>query len=133
MKLAILSLLLVFTTALSQASSDVKQVASNQEFEIKVGERVSVEGLKLSFTAVAEDSRCPKGVDCIWAGNGKIILKVSKAGRRASSINLNTGIEPKHKLYYGYDIKLVSLNPYPQKGEKIKRGDYVATLVVNRK
>jgi hypothetical protein len=133
MKLAILSLLLVFTTALSQASSDVKQVASNQEFEIKVGEKVSVEGLKLSFTAVAEDSRCPKGVDCIWAGNGKIILKVSKAGRRASSINLNTGIEPKHKLYYGYDIKLVSLNPYPQKGEKIKRGDYVATLVVNRK
>ncbi|HEV7374590.1 MAG TPA: hypothetical protein VGN95_07725 [Pyrinomonadaceae bacterium] len=133
MKLAILSLLLVFTTALSQASSDVKQVASNQEFEIKVGEKVSVEGLKLSFTAVAEDSRCPKGVECIWAGNGKIVLKVSKAGRRASSINLNTGIEPKHKLYYGYDIKLVSLNPYPQKGEKIKRGDYVATLVVNRK
>jgi hypothetical protein len=133
MKLAILSLLLIFTTALAQAKSDVKQVALNQEFEIKVGERVSVEGLKLSFVAVAEDSRCPQGVECAWAGNGKIILTASKAGRRLAHINLNTGIEPKHKLYYGYDIKLVSLNPYPKKGAKIKKGDYVATLVVNRK
>jgi hypothetical protein len=133
MKLAILSLLLVFTAALAQASSDVKQVALNQEFEIKVGEKVSVQGLKISFETVAEDSRCPQGVECVWAGNAKVILKVSKAGRRTARINLNTGLEPKHKLYYGYDIKLVSLNPYPKKGEKIKGSDYVATLIVTRK
>lgn len=133
MKSAILSLLLFFTTALAQPASDAKQVALNQEFEIKVGQKVSVEGLRLSFTTVAEDSRCPQGVECIWAGNGKVVLKVSKAGKHSANINLNTGIEPKHKLYDGYDIKLVSLNPYPQKGEKIKRGDYVATVVVTRK
>jgi hypothetical protein len=133
MKLAILSLLLIFTAALAQASGDVKPVVLNQEFEIKVGERVSVEGLKISFGRVAEDSRCPQGVDCIWAGNGKVVLKLSKAGSRPSQVNLNTGIEPKHQLYAGYDIKLVSLKPYPKMGEKIKVSDYVATLVVGRK
>jgi biotin carboxyl carrier protein len=133
MKLAILSLLLVLTTVLAQASGDVKRVKLNQETEIQVGEMVSVGGLKIRFVTVAEDSRCPEGVKCVWAGNGKIVLKVSKAGKHSANINLNTGIEPKHILYAGYDIKLVSLNPYPKEGEKIKKGDYVATLVVNRK
>jgi hypothetical protein len=133
MKLAILSFLLVFTTTLAQPASNVKQVALNQEFEIKVGERVTVGGLKLSFASVAEDSRCPKDVKCVWAGNGKIILRLSKAGKQPANVDLNTGIEPKHKLYYGYDIKLVSLNPYPKEGEKIKGSDYVATVVVTRK
>jgi hypothetical protein len=132
MKLAILSILLVFTTALAQPV-DAKKVALNQEFEIKVGETVSVEGLKISFGTVAEDSRCPEGVKCVWAGNAKVILKLSKGRRRASQINLNTGIEPKHNLYYGYDIKLVKLNPYPKMNERIKGSDYVATLVVSRK
>jgi hypothetical protein len=133
MKLAIFPLLFVLATMLAQPASDVKQVTLKQEFEVKVGEKVSVEALRLSFTGVAEDSRCPKGVECIWAGNAKVTLRVSRAGKHSAQINLNTGIEPKHKLYDGYDIKLVSLNPYPQKGEKIKRGDYVATVVVTRK
>jgi hypothetical protein len=133
MKLAILSLLLIFTTVLAQPASHIKLVALNREFEIKVGEKVSVEGLRLSFERVAEDSRCPKDVKCVWAGNARTILKVSKAGRRTVNIDLNTGIEPKHKIYDGYDIKLVSLNPYPKKDEKIKESDYVATVVVKRK
>jgi hypothetical protein len=134
MKLAIFTLLFVLTTTvLAQPVSDVKQVALNQEFEIKVGERVSVEGLKISFETVAEDSRCPVDVTCVWAGNAKVILKLSKTGRRPARINLNTGLEPKQKLYYGYDIKLVKLSPRSKKGEKIKMGDYVATLVVTRK
>ena len=136
MKLAILPLLFVLTTAaavLAQPAPDVKQAALNQEFELKAGEKVSVEGLKIDFEMVAEDSRCPVDVTCVWAGNAKVVLKVSKRGRRASGFTLNTGLEPRHKLYYGYDVKLVSLNPHLKKGEKIKKGDYVARLVVTRK
>lgn len=136
MKLAIFPLLFVLAaTALTQPAGNVKQVALNQEFDVKVGETVKVgsTGLKISFTAVAEDSRCPKNVTCVWAGNAKINLKLSKAGKRTADINLNTGLEPKHQLYYGYDVKLVSLNPYPEKDVKIKKDDYVATLVISRK
>jgi hypothetical protein len=135
MKLAILPLLFILTTAWVQPASDLKQVALGQEFEIKVGERVLVEnaGLKLSFEAVTEDSRCPEGVTCVWAGNAKVALKVSKTRRRVAHIKLNTGIEPRHKLYHSYDVKLVSLNPPRKKDSKVKQGDYVATLVVSRK
>lgn len=132
---AIFSLLFIFTTAWPQPVSVGKEAALDQEFEIKIGQRVSIkkEGLTVSFTRVAEDSRCPEGVQCIWAGNGKIVLRVSKARRRAATMRLNTGMEPKQEDYRGYDVKLVSLNPYPKEGVVIKRKHYVATLIVSRK
>lgn len=135
MKSAILSLLFLLTTVWPQPASDVKRVALSQEFEIKVGETVSIEnkGLQISFRTVAEDSRCPEGMGCVWQGNAKIVLTLSQAGRRPANINLNTTLEPKHKLYDGYDLKLVRLNPYPKKDVRIEKGDYVATLVVSKK
>lgn len=135
MKLAMLPLLFILTTAWAQPAKDAKQVALGEEFELKVGEKVSVEkaGLNVSFEAVTEDSRCPVDVTCVWAGNAKVALKVSKTGRRAVGLKLNTGLEPKHQIYHGYDVKLVGLNPHLKKGEKINKNDYVATLVVTRK
>jgi hypothetical protein len=99
-----------------------------------VGEQVSIKeaGLKISFSLVKEDSRCPKGVNCIWAGNGKILLKVSKGRGQAASVELNTGIEPQHHRFQDYDIKLVGLDPYPEQDVTIKRGQYVATLMVSK-
>ena len=129
------SLFLFFSmTGWSEPPSKVKRVSLGKEFTIRVGEQVVIQeaGLKISFSAVKEDSRCPTGVNCIWAGNGKIIVKVSKTGRKAADVELNTGIEPKHQSYHEYDIKLVGLNPYPKKDVNIGRGDYVATLIVSK-
>ena len=130
------SLLFIFTTIVwPQPLSGGKEVALNQEFEIKVGERVSIkeEGLKVSFASVAEDSRCPEGVQCIWAGNVKIVLRLSKTGRRAAAMRLNTNLEPTQDDYRGYDVKLVSVNPHPKKDVRIKKKEYVATLIVSKK
>jgi hypothetical protein len=72
-------------------------------------------------------------VTCVWAGNGKVQLRLSKAGKRAALIKLNTNLDPKQDAYRGYEVKLVGLNPYPKKDVHIKKRDYVATLVVTRK
>ena len=133
---AILSFLFLFTTATTaQPVERIKEAALDKEFEIRIGEQVSIEneGLRISFSHVAEDSRCPEGVQCIWAGNGKIVLRVSKARKGAASMRLNTGLEPRQDAYRGYDVKLVSLNPYPKEGMPIKRKQYVATLIVSKK
>jgi hypothetical protein len=135
MKLAIFPLLFVMTatTVLAGPATDVKQVPLNQEFEIKVGEKVLVEGLRLSFEAVTEDSRCPVDVTCVWAGNAKVLLKLSRLRRRPAQLKLNTGLEPRHLPYDGFDVKLIGISPSRKKAERIKRGDYVARLVVTRK
>lgn len=133
---AILSLLFIFSAAVAPPAESVpKEAALGQEFEIRIGQQVSIkrEGLRVSFTSLAEDSRCPEGVKCIWAGNGKVVLRLSKAGRRAGWMRLNTTLDPKQDDYRGYDVKLVSLSPYPKKDVPIKRKEYVATLVVSRK
>jgi hypothetical protein len=132
---AILSFLFLFTSVAAQPVSRTKEAALNEEFEIKVGKQVSIrdERLKVSFSYVAEDSRCPEGVQCIQAGNGKIVLSLSKAGKRSGKITLNTMRDPKHDAYREYDVKLVKLNPYPKKDVHVRKKEYVATLVVSRK
>jgi hypothetical protein len=132
---AILSFLFLFTSIAAQPVTRTKEAALDQEFEIKIGKQVSIrdERLKVSFNYVAEDSRCPEGVQCIQAGNGKIVLSLSKAGKRSGKITLNTMRDPKHDAYREYDVKLVSLNPYPKKDVHIRKKEYVATLVVSRR
>src|SRR4051794_30365252 len=113
MKLAVLPLLFLFAVTLAHPASGVKSPTLNQSFDLKVGQTVSVQDtrLRVSFQSVAEDSRCPEDVTCVWAGNAKIVLTLSKGGRRPATINLNSGLNPRHITFQGYDIKLVGVKP----------------------
>ncbi len=112
---------------------DKKGVALNKEFDVKVGQEVTVEGenLKISFGSVGEDSRCPEGVNCIWAGNAKIAVRLQK-GKSTASLELNTGVDPKRSSYLGYEVGLVALRPYPKMNTTIDNKGYVATLIVSK-
>jgi hypothetical protein len=130
--LAILSMTFLFLAGWMQQSCDTKEVALKQEFKLKVGQEMLVKeaGIKVSLEAIVEDSRCPTGVNCIWAGNGKVSIKLSKAKSDSASVELNTYQGPKSAAYEGYEIRLVRLDPYPKNGVNISKNDYVATLVV---
>jgi hypothetical protein len=136
MTAAILPFLFILTSALAPgAAAPAKDAALDQEFEVRVGQWVTIEGerLRVTLSRVAEDSRCPEGVTCVWAGNAKVVLRLSKGRRRASTLTLNTGMDPKQAAFRGYEVKLVKLDPYPKEKRRIRRRDYVATLVVSRK
>jgi hypothetical protein len=62
---------------------------------------------------VIEDSRCPRDVNCIWAGNAKVKLLVSKGKKRSQEVELNTGIEPTTVSVFGYEVSIKELTPYP--------------------
>ena len=135
MTTAILPFLFILTSALAPPAAPARDAALDSEFDIRVGQRVTIEGerLRVTFDRVAEDSRCPEGVQCVWAGNARVVLRLSKARRRASTMSLNTGVDPKQARYRGYEVKLVKLDPYPKEGRRLRRRDYVATLVVSRR
>src|SRR5262245_2914355 len=38
-------------------------------FEMKPDEVVAIQGLRITFEGVADDSRCPTGAQCVWAGD----------------------------------------------------------------
>jgi hypothetical protein len=132
---AIFSFLFIFATAPAEHATVTKGATLGQEFEVRLGRQVSIEheGLTVAFNSLVEDSRCPQGVTCVWAGNGKVLLRLSKTGKRPALMRLNTNLDPKQDAYRGYDVKLVDLRPYPKKDVSIKKRDYVATLIVTRK
>jgi hypothetical protein len=113
--------------------SELKRVGLDREFNLRPGQGalVRIEGLRIGFDSVIEDSRCPKGVDCIWAGQGKIRIKLSKTNKKPASVELSTQ-QPNSISYLGYRITLVGLSPYPKAGGTINKKAYVATLVVSK-
>ena len=112
-----------------------------REFKIKVGQVVTLDGgsLRIRFTGVASDSRCPVDVTCVWAGNADVQFEVSAKGRRRwqgkRTLNLNTNASterPGEEKYRRYTIKLVGLSPQPRSHRKIPAGRYTATLLVSK-
>src|SRR5688500_18294200 len=57
-------------------------VALGQEFTLGPGESVSLADgvLSVRFERVTEDSRCPRGVNCVWEGDAVVAIVASRAG-----------------------------------------------------
>ena len=67
---------------------------TSETFTIKSGKQITAKKskLKIKFVSVVEDSRCPIGVACVWAGNAKIKITVTSAqGEKTFEINTETG------------------------------------------
>ncbi len=135
MKLPVFFIIIFLLTAASTLCQPGKRViVLEQEFKLKVGECAKAvnEGLNVEFHSIAEDSRCPKGVTCIWAGNAKVLLKVKKDAGKPADVELNTNINPKTSRYLEYELRLKELKPYPESGATIKPSDYEVTLTVHK-
>lgn len=46
-----------------------------------IGQTISVDGPHVSPLAVLEDSRCPKAVQCVWAGRVRISVRIDLGAR----------------------------------------------------
>jgi hypothetical protein len=89
-------------------------VAVGHEYVVGFGETLKVEGgLSLEFTTLAEESRCPTGVTCVWEGNARILLTATTPSG-ITSIELNTNARFPTRAFFGdYAIDLRKLEPYP--------------------
>ena len=88
--------------------------------------------LTIGFVSLMEDSRCPVDVNCVWAGNARIQIKVGRSKNAMKTFELNTGLKPKIISFAGYEIKLISLDPKPRTNARIDRNAYTATLAVSK-
>lgn len=105
---------------------------SGRELIVRVGQEVEVPqaDLRVAFREVAQDSRCPIGVDCVWEGNGEVVLALFRSKGASGLVNLNTAIEPRSTVFDGFEIRLLELMPYPVYGERIERGAYTIRLEI---
>lgn len=105
-----------------------------EAFTLKLHERATLDVIQTSvrFREVSEDSRCPSRVQCVWAGNGAVVLEVAPAEADATEDTLHTNPEsgPGGVVLAGYELRLLQLNPYPDTPGDISPIDYRATLAL---
>ena len=95
---------------------EAAQVKLGEAFELRAGEKVSVGGeVEVRFVAVPQDSRCPKGEQCITAGKAVVRLEVTPRDGKPVTIDLETGArsESGESDASGFRIVLLDLSPYP--------------------
>jgi hypothetical protein len=135
MKFAFIILSLFGLLWQGQSPQALKEASLDQEFTIKAGQQVEIAeaNLRITFTSVAEDSRCPVDVQCAWAGNAKLNLEVRRSKKKFISAALNTTLEPREIDYKGYKIKLLRVTPERRVNASPEPADYEATIVVSSK
>ena len=125
---------LILLTGCANIEKKLK-VSLGQEFTLQVGQiaQVDKEGFEIKFEKVLEDSRCPKGVTCIWAGQVRCELSIKDNESTTSleltepgltdSLSLTTN--NKFKIYY-------HVQPYPEAGQEIAPDKYRIILKVEQ-
>ena len=105
-----------------------------QPFEVKAAEVVTVQGLRITFEGVSEDSRCPTGASCVWAGDAAatFTLELPPAAELERTLHTNGRFAQQTELG-DFVIRLEDVRPYPKEGATIAPGDYRATLIVKRR
>jgi len=103
-------------------------------FDLPVGKTASLngDGVRITFKQVKEDSRCPTDVTCIWAGDARIELTISRSGSSDDTKILSLSAANSEARSGDLQIRFVGLTPVPRQADGNTPRAYVAQLVVNR-
>jgi hypothetical protein len=136
---AVLALALMGCQLSKKAAADPVEYGLNEPFALSGGQEATItaQDLRLRFTNVLEDSRCPTQVECFWTGQARIAVVVSPRDREPTTVEFNTNPAPgenRQTVEVGdYTVKLESLDPYPQTPDDSPAlEDYRATLSVEQ-
>jgi len=123
-------------TAAPSAGGAQVEIALGEEFVLRIGQTASLgdgTGLWLTFEAIREDSRCPVGVSCVWAGDAMVAIAANDTdtdgGTRTLELHTNPSFDAEAALDT-HTVRLVRLSPVRKEGSTIEAGEYQATLVV---
>lgn len=103
-------------------------------FSLPLGRTATVagSGSRVTFLQVPHDSRCPRSVVCVWAGDAEIQVTVSRAGQAEESRILSLSPLNNEALIGDLFVRFVGLAPYPETPGQNAQLAYVAELVVRR-
>lgn len=127
MKAILSSFILIILIAGCQNSITSVNPEIGKPFKIQLGQTLEFQDtdLSITFEELLEDSRCPEGATCVWAGNGRVLIKLNEL-----QTELNTYLDPKNTSLFDYKVELIQLIPYPKINERINKGDYIVELIL---
>jgi hypothetical protein len=126
-----ISALFLFTSCSTTAGYEVDL---DKEFTLSAGQNATVKGenFSLKFIEVLSDSRCPRGVTCIWAGEVKFLVEMTESESTHSEELIQSGSSsPAKTSFKDYELAF-DVQPYPEAGKEITEEDYRLVLVVSK-
>lgn len=85
-------------------------IADGTAFTMQVGDSVELaDRSELRYLRLIQDSRCPPGKQCVWAGDAIVEFSWAPAGGEAGKFELHTGKEPRSHAIGGRRLVLDSL------------------------
>lgn len=130
-RLAVMFACLALAGCSAAPSQELQAVDLGAEVTLAPGTTVSAKtaGLSVRFVAVIEDSRCPRDVTCIWAGQVKIQVEILQSSQPPSRVEILAG----GSVAAGdYAVTVVRVEPQPVSTAKIATQDYRATLKIDK-
>lgn len=101
------------------------------------GKQIQVGEFEIRFVEIVNDSRCPKNVNCVRAGEAKIIVEVFKGDefveKQLIEITPTTYLYDTYPIMFSSDelvLKAFNLKPYPIDGVTIKNEDYYLQVII---
>lgn len=109
----------------------------DKEFSLHTGQigYIASENLSIDFVGIADDSRCPTGVTCIWAGQVVIdaLIKLTREHTQEADLILyQSGGSDFSKQAYDVYVFTYSVDPYPVAGKTIPKGSYIMHMTVTK-
>jgi hypothetical protein len=125
---------IIWLTACSSGGTGEVRASPGKEFTLPAGQTavISGEDLSIKFEQVTADSRCAKGVVCVWAGEAKCQMQITYQGSIYPVIFTASGGTDgySHEVFNQYKVSF-RLDPYPEAGKSITPGDYRLIMTVS--
>ena len=107
----------------------------NEEFSLHIGQTAYIadENLKIEFVEVIGDSRCPRGVTCVWAGEVSCMMEITYMESLHRLLLTQPGLtnEPSTETFKKFQITF-HVEPYPEAGKDIPEIEYRLLLMVRK-
>lgn len=137
-----ISLLLSAAIVLAHAAGCGKESISS---DIQMGERFDLAfgqskyfdkgDFKIYFSQIMEDSRCPEGATCVWAGQVRMKMVFQEKGKDIASTEAKYQ-DGKSKmntfLHNGYAIEIMSVSPKSKTDRNIPVEEYSIGLKISK-
>ena len=113
-------------------------VESGRHFILKAGQSATLAAsadLRIGFDGVVADSRCPKGEQCVRAGEAIVRVWLQRGAGPRQVVELVGPVAEPHgqallPQAMGHQLIFISLEPYPVSSRAVLPADYLLTLSV---
>ena len=132
---AVLLLLVAASQILAACASQPVGFSADigQAIVLEPGQKVTIKGesLEIRLVKIVSDSRCPKGANCIWAGEVSSQIEITYQNQTNIMILTQSGGSDATSSFMTYTFAF-SVEPYPELNKTINAADYRLKLTVTK-